>query len=70
MNKCKHRKTWLIAGGYTEWCYQCGAIRQMRQVEGLPNGFAPAEKWIRPTGPNGPNPAMAAKLLDTASQKA
>ena len=69
MDKCKHRKTWLIAGGFVEWCYQRGAIRQMKRIEGLANGFTPAEKWIKPTGPNGQNPAMTENFLDPAPKQ-
>ena len=51
--RCSHRKTWIIAGGYYEWCYSCGALRKMKLIEG--NAGAPASKWIRPVG-NGENP--------------
>lgn len=56
--KCRHRKSWIICGGYAEWCYQCGAWRRLRLVEGETNVSTPAGKWTRPTGPDGPNPAM------------
>ena len=62
IQKCRHRKTWLIAGGFWEWCYQCGAIRLMRWVEGTQNCVTPAEKWTRPTGfPDGTNPALKSR---------
>ena len=57
---CRHRNTWLIANGMYEWCYECGAIRQM-QIEDI-NSVAPKEKngkrakWIRPVGKDGKNP--------------
>jgi len=41
---------WLIAGGYWAWCYQCGAIKR--------NPPLPGEKWQKPTGIGGINPAM------------
>lgn len=40
---------WLIAGGNWMWCYQCGAIR---------NSSAFGERWEKPTGIGGINPAM------------
>lgn len=44
-----HRRSmWLIAGGYWIWCYRCGAIRR--------NGVK--DRWVRPTGLDGPNPAV------------
>ena len=58
---CKHRKTWIMASGHLEWCYQCGAIRQMQPISGT-NTTAPyvkegkRAKWIKPTGVNGDNP--------------
>lgn len=47
---CKHRRTWIIGNEYASllWCYQCGAIRHN----------LPGERWTRPTGPGGPNPAI------------
>lgn len=50
------RSSWLIAGGYIHWCYQCGAWQQMKRVS--ENGFAPDGPWHKPTGIGGPNPAM------------
>ena len=30
----RHENTsWLIANGNYQWCYQCGAIRKMKQME-------------------------------------
>lgn len=40
---------WLIAGGHWMWCYQCGAIRATA---------AHGQRWDKPTGVGGPNPAM------------
>lgn len=48
-----HRQSlWLIAGGYAAWCYRCGAWRINE----------PRVKWVRPTGPDGPNPAIREEL--------
>lgn len=49
MKRHDHRRSlWIIAGGILLWCYRCGAWR-VNAEEG---------KWHRPTGPDGPNPAM------------
>jgi len=51
------RSSWLIAGGYVEWCYQCGAWRQLvREHPG--NVLRPAGPWNKPSGIGGSNPAM------------
>lgn len=51
-----HRQSsWLIAGGVWMWCYRCGAIRLNRKYE--IEGGKVRTKWIRPTGPDGKNPA-------------
>lgn len=58
--KCKHRKMWIIANGAVAmaWCYQCGAIRNLKPIPGTTNGLAPKGRWTKPTGPGGENPAM------------
>lgn len=59
MNEPRHRHqrtSWLICGGYVEWCYQCGAWRQLKWVGA--NSFAAAGKWTKPTGIGGANPAL------------
>lgn len=45
---CRHRHCWAFGTRPAQmlWCYECGAIK---------NG---EEKWVRPTGVGGPNPAM------------
>jgi len=58
--KCKHRKAWIINGGYGLWCYECGAYRQS-QIKN--NTVVPlGKRWIKPTGIGGENPAS--KLLN------
>lgn len=43
-----HRRSmWALAGGTLLWCYRCGALRHIS----VPS------RWIKPTGPNGKNPA-------------
>jgi len=56
MKRCRHNKSWLIAGGYIEWCYQCGAIREMQRVDGKMNEVRPHTEWKRPAGSGGKNP--------------
>ena len=47
--KHDHRRSlWVMAGGHLLWCYRCGAVRTANKGDG----------WIKPTGPNGKNPAM------------
>ena len=52
--RCRHRDSWLISGGSHEWCYRCGALRQMRET-----GIArvhPVSPWVYPVGPKKANP--------------
>ncbi len=30
--RCRHRDSWLIAGGNYEWCFRCGALRRCRET--------------------------------------
>jgi len=53
---CKHSSnSWLIGGGYAEWCYVCGAYRGMQKVEGE-NAVSARTNWIKPTGDKNNNP--------------
>lgn len=52
--RCRHRDTWLVAGGSYEWCYNCGAFRTTRETG--PAQVTPSSPWCRPTGPAGENP--------------
>jgi hypothetical protein len=55
--RCRHeRNSWLIAGGYYEWCFVCGAIRRMRKIKGMENGVTADSKWCKPTGNKEDNP--------------
>ena len=51
---CRHRNSWLIAGGAYDWCYQCGALRTMFE-SGIAQ-VSPTSPWCVPTGPKGENP--------------
>ena len=52
------RSSWLIAGGYIEWCYQCGAWRQLRRSDArFANVLVVASPWQKPSGIGGANPA-------------
>ena len=58
--RCRHeRNSWLIAGGYYEWCYVCGAFRKMKHNKG--NSVSPNGKWIKPTGDKNNNPSILLK---------
>jgi len=54
MKRCKHNKTWLIAGGNYEWCYECGAIRVLRRT-GVCE-CTPVSPWCTPVGRGNGNP--------------
>ena len=59
--RCRHRESWLIAGGAYEWCYECGALRKM-MISHPPNVVTPITQWTRPTGKKGANPHPMKKL--------
>ena len=49
--RCRHNKLWIFASKLTNgvsWCYECGAIRLNM----------PGEKWQKPVGIGGENPAL------------
>jgi len=52
--RCRHERSWIIMGGHAEWCYVCGAWRQLKRIE--PNGSIPNSKWNRPSGDKNINP--------------
>ena len=54
VSRCRHNGTWLICGGYGEWCYECGALRRMQVVNR--NEVRAETQWCRPTGIGGANP--------------
>lgn len=55
MSKCRHRKTWLICSAHWEWCWACGAIRQM-ETHPTKNHCWPKSQWQRPVGRDAENP--------------
>jgi len=57
---CRHYRTWLIAGGNYEWCYECGALRAMKMI--TPTTLTNKTRWQRPVGKGGENP-VALELL-------
>lgn len=65
---CRHRTSWLVASGWIEWCYRCGAIRVMRVIAGT-NRVEPAGRWQRPSGPNGENPALGNRKVYSFAEK-
>jgi len=54
-DKCRHRKSWIMCSGWLEWCYECGAVRQLEQIEGT-NGSRTKSGWIKSVGKGGENP--------------
>lgn len=61
--RCRHeRNSWLLCGGYVEWCYVCGAFREMHAVDGV-NVVIPRTKWVKPTGDRHDNPYEKMKDL-------
>lgn len=52
--RCRHRESWLIAGGAYEWCYQCGAVRTCFEA-GIAD-VSQTSPWCLPTGAGGENP--------------
>lgn len=61
MTRHRHeRSSWFIAGGGIEWCYQCGAWRQLRF--NADRSVSPIEgdegRWHCPSGIGGANPAI------------
>ena len=64
ISKCYHdRNSWLICGGYIEWCYVCGAFRNMRKIEG--NSVTPNGKWQKPSGDKKINPYKSKITINT-----
>ncbi len=53
---CRHRNTWILAGGSGEWCYVCGAYRGLSAWSGEIAHW-PRTVWITPTGSPENNPA-------------
>ena len=55
MNECcRHRQTWFIADGRLEWCWRCGALREISRTL----GDCVAMPWVKPTA-TGTNPYTA-----------
>lgn len=54
--RCRHRDSWLIAGGAYEWCYRCGAFRTLTAASDGSNSVSSSSAWCYPVGPYGENP--------------
>lgn len=52
--RCRHQRTWVMFGGRGEWCYECGAYRDLVKINGAQS--KPISNWIRPVGKGGKNP--------------
>lgn len=48
ISSCRHRANWLVALMHFEWCYRCGAMRQMKQTGNA--ACVPDSVWLRPIG--------------------
>lgn len=64
--RCRHNKSWFIANGLIEWCYECGAFRRLSRIEGERNLVYPSGIWIKPVGKGGENPF---EKLDVPARK-
>lgn len=55
MTRCRHHRSWLIAGGHYEWCAQCGALRPLVVAPaGNMCSLDPARTWAYPDAANPP----------------
>jgi len=46
--RCRHSRSWLIAGASIEWCHECGAFRLLVPVKGSTNTVASHSVWCKP----------------------
>lgn len=46
--RCRHKKSWLIAGGLIEWCNDCGAFRNLAPVSLKVNAVKVISSWCCP----------------------
>jgi hypothetical protein len=55
--RCRHGTSWLMCGGTLEWCWGCGAVRQLCQNHrpGATDLIAVTE-WQKPVGAAAENP--------------
>lgn len=56
-SRCRHRTSWLMSGATWEWCWGCGAVRQLCKAHkpGETHVIAVTE-WQRPVGDGAENP--------------
>ena len=56
--RCRHeRNSWIIFGGFGEWCYVCGAFRHLEKVPGVGEAILKAVSgWRKPSGDKNVNP--------------
>ncbi len=53
--RCRHeRNSWIIMAGSAEWCYVCGAYRNLRRIS--ETGLTPSSAWRKPSGDPKNNP--------------
>lgn len=55
--RCRHARSWIMAGGNIEWCWQCGAIRKLSMAFD-PEGsmLVPVSVWQSPIKDSSENP--------------
>ncbi len=64
---CRHdRNSWIILNGWAEWCYACGAYRNLLK-EG--NRCTPVSAWRKPSGDPKNNPWEKAERENKVFEK-
>jgi hypothetical protein len=46
--RCRHRRTWILGGAWL-WCFECGALRKVAEMETW-------RVFVKPVGRGGKNP--------------
>lgn len=65
--QCNHNRTWVICGGYGQWCFECGAFRGTNPLEsGLVTGRT---SWVSPVGAGGESPYSKMRELKDKNEK-
>lgn len=59
--RCYHgRNSWIICGGHAEWCFACGAWRQLQRLDAVSS--VPYSEWHLPSGDPKVDPALEEKI--------
>lgn len=70
--RCRHAGTWIMADGSIEWCYVCGAVREMARLNygGMAiNASRAATTWVSPTGDKQNNPFARMRKLTREGER-